>query len=48
MKTTVEIPNDLLTKAKIVAVERRTTLKNLIIEGLEAVTKPTSSRQTEV
>ena len=39
MKTTVELPNRLLLRAKTVAVQRGTTLKRLIIEGLEIVTR---------
>ena len=37
MKTTVDLPDDILERTKIAAVRRRTSLKNLIIEGLEAV-----------
>ncbi|PAW63273.1 MAG: hypothetical protein B9S38_17755 [Verrucomicrobiia bacterium Tous-C4TDCM] len=37
MKTTVDIPDDILERTKIAAVRRRTSIKNLIIEGLEAV-----------
>jgi hypothetical protein len=35
MRTTVELPDDLLRKAKRVALERETTLKELIARGLE-------------
>jgi predicted nucleic acid-binding protein len=37
VKTTVDLPDDILERTKIAAVRRRTSLKNLIIEGLEAV-----------
>ena len=37
MKTTIEIPDELLTRAKIAAARDRSTLKQLIIEGLESV-----------
>lgn len=37
MKTTVDLPDDILERTKIAAVRRRASLKNLIIEGLEAV-----------
>lgn len=34
MKTTVDLPEDVLRKAKIAAVERKTTLKELICKSL--------------
>jgi len=37
VKTTVDLPEQLLERTKITAARRRTTLKNLIIEGLEKV-----------
>ncbi len=37
MKTTVDLPENLLERTKIAAARRRTTIKNLIIEGLETV-----------
>lgn len=37
MKTTFDLPEDLLEKSKITAAKRRTTLKKLVIEGLESV-----------
>lgn len=37
MKTTVDLPDDLLERTKIAAVHRRTSIKSLIVEGLEAV-----------
>lgn len=37
MKTTVDLPDKLLELTKIAAVRRRTSIKNLIIEGLESV-----------
>lgn len=37
MKTTIDLPEALLEKSKIAAAKRRTTLKNLVIEGLETV-----------
>jgi hypothetical protein len=37
MKTTVDLPDDVLHRAKIVAAQRRTTLKELFISGLELV-----------
>ena len=43
MKTTVELPKTLLRRAKIVAAQRRTTLKNLLIQVLEQVVQPAAS-----
>ncbi|MCH7227514.1 hypothetical protein [Haloferula sp. A504] len=37
MKTTIDLPEALLEKSKVAAARRRTTLKNLVIEGLETV-----------
>lgn len=44
MKTTVNLPDALFEQTKIAAARRRTTIKNLVIEGLETIlgqdTKP--------
>ncbi len=37
MKTTIELPDDLLRRAKVRAANQGTTLKRLVIEGLETV-----------
>ena len=37
MKTTVDLPESILERTKIAAARRRTSIKNLIIEGLEIV-----------
>jgi len=37
MKTTIELPDDLLHRAKIAAAQRQTTLKELITAGLDWV-----------
>jgi len=37
MKTTIEIPDALARQAKLVAAERQTTLRALVVEGLEQV-----------
>ena len=37
MKTTIDLPESLLERSKIAAAKRRTTLKSLVIEGLEGV-----------
>lgn len=34
MKTTIDLPDEILHRAKIVAAQRRTTLKELVIAGL--------------
>ena len=36
MKTTIDLPDDLLIRAKITAAQRRTTHKDLVILGLQA------------
>ncbi len=37
MRTTVDIPDDLYRATKILAAERGTTVRELVLEGLEAV-----------
>lgn len=37
MKTTIDLPDELLERSKITAAKRRTSFKNLVIEGLEKV-----------
>lgn len=37
MKTTIDLPDSLLEQTKIAAARRRTSIKNLVIEGLETV-----------
>jgi hypothetical protein len=37
MKTTIDLPDEILHRAKVVAAERRTTLKALILAGLDQV-----------
>jgi len=39
MKTTIDLPDDILEQTKIAAARRRTTIKKLVIEGLEWVLK---------
>lgn len=34
MKTTIDLPDEILHRAKIVAAQRKTTLKDLVIAGL--------------
>ena len=35
MKTTIDLPEDLLYRAKVVAAQRRITLKELVVAGLD-------------
>lgn len=37
MKTTIDFPNDLLQRAKIVAAQRKTTLKEMVLQGVDYV-----------
>lgn len=37
MRTTVDIPDQLLREAKMVALERGTTLRKLVVQGLESI-----------
>ena len=49
-KTTIDLPDDLLHRAKIVAAERRTTLKELVVAGLNQVVRsmtPAASGQAQ-
>jgi len=39
MKTTIDLPDALFEQTKIAAAMRRTTMKNLVIEGLKTVLK---------
>lgn len=44
MKTTLELPAPLFRRAKMLAARRGTTLRSLVIEGLEQVTSGGASR----
>ena len=37
MKTTIELPDSIVKEAKVIAAERRTTLRALVVQGLENV-----------
>jgi hypothetical protein len=37
VKTTIDFPDDLLQRAKLVAVQRKTTLKELVLQGVDYV-----------
>lgn len=44
MKTTIDLPDEILHRAKIVAAQRKTTLKELVIMGLShAIDSPPES-----
>lgn len=48
MKTTIDLPDDLLHRAKVVAAQRKTTLKELMVQGLEYATRrPLQDADTE-
>lgn len=42
-KTTIELPDAILERTKIAAARRHTTLKNLVIEGLETILREEAS-----
>lgn len=37
MKTTIDLPGEILIRAKMLAAERRTTLRELVVQGLTLV-----------
>jgi len=47
MKTTIDFPDKLLHRAKVVAAQRRTTLRELVVRGLESVTDGISDESAE-
>lgn len=47
MKTTIDLPEDILHQAKIVAAQRKTTLKELVLQGLVLVTEERTDRPNE-
>lgn len=40
MKTTIDIPDDLLHRAKVAAAQQRTTLRELVTKGLDRALRP--------
>jgi hypothetical protein len=40
MKTTIDLPEDVLHRAKVAAAQRKTTLKELVLSGLQIVLSP--------
>ncbi len=48
MKTTIDFPEHILHRAKTIAVQRKITLKELVIQGLEyAIRQPTVDPEAE-
>lgn len=45
MKTTIEIPEPLYKKVKIEAIERRTSLKTIVLSALEEHFQPSSTKR---
>lgn len=43
MKTTFDLPEELVHRAKIAAVERKTTLTDLVVCGLDSILRPETS-----
>ncbi len=39
MKTTIDLPDDIFVKAKLLAAERRTTLRDIMIQALQTFTR---------
>ena len=39
MKTTIDLPDDIFVKAKLLAAQRRTTLKDIMIQALQMFTR---------
>jgi hypothetical protein len=44
MKTTIDVPEDVLHRAKVVAAQRRTTLRELVLMGLDQVLRGKEER----
>lgn len=44
MKTTIDLPDEILHRAKVLAAQRRTTLKELVMAGLEEVLRSGTER----
>lgn len=45
MKTTIDFPDELLHRAKVIAAEQRTTLRDLMVRALEQVTDASLAQQ---
>jgi hypothetical protein len=40
MKTTIDLPEEILRRAKVTAAQKKTTLKELVLSGLQIVLSP--------
>ena len=47
MKTTIDFPDELLHRAKGIAAQRRTTLRDLVVQGLDVVTSEIDTERKE-
>lgn len=48
MKTTIDLPDDLLHRAKIVAAQRKTTLKEIVQEGVNyVISHPVPNKESD-
>ena len=48
MKTTIDVPDELLHRAKIIAAQRKTTLRELVVQGLDyAIEHPAQTGDPE-
>ncbi len=47
MKTTIDLPEDLLIRAKVAAAQRKTTLKELVVQGLTHALEQKPGQETE-
>jgi predicted transcriptional regulator len=43
MKTTIDLPDEMLRQVKVLAIRRKTTLKALVMQGLAHVTQSAAS-----
>ncbi len=48
MRTTIDLPDPLLERVKITATLKKTTIRNLVIQGLEVVLKAESDSSPSV
>ncbi len=47
MKTTIDFPDELLHRAKVMAAEKRTTLREIMVQALEQATKVGSKEEED-
>lgn len=46
MKTTIDLPDALLHEAKVVAAQRKTTLRELVVNGLQIALRPDAAARS--